>query len=480
MVNKEDRFNNKRFKEVLAKYEAGQDNLDSLFFDVDDIMDIAEYYNYKADVDNARKAVAFAAHLYPTSPMVLILQARMALFSDFDIDKARHYAQLIEQQGCEDMEYFYLKAEMLLFEDYIYEADSYLESKIPLLDGEDLEDFYLDVAFIFLDYRLPEYAKAWLDRSNEKDDPDYLEAEGRIAFLMEDYDKCETIFKKLLENEPFAVPLWNTLSSAQFLNGRLVESIDSSEYAIAISPNNPEALLNKARCLSTAYRFSEAAEFYERYLTQVPNDSSVRAMYGVALIAYGKYDEALSNLYQAKDTCTDKSLIPEIVKQLVFVLSKKGQTDEAFAVVDEAEKNGHIDHLDRLLNEGRLFLDIKEKERAGDRFVEAILESKHSMGIYMEVAIAYYVNDAFFETIKTLTSALFYNPREKRGYAYLADSYRQYGMKQEFLDTLKLACENNPLEVKEVMCDMFPIDMDPRDFYDYALKKFNGDKPADE
>ena len=56
------------------------------------------------------------------------------------------------------MEYFYLKAEMLLFEDYIYEADSYLESKIPLLDGEDLEDFYLDVAFIFLDYRLPEYA----------------------------------------------------------------------------------------------------------------------------------------------------------------------------------------------------------------------------------------------------------------------------------------------------------------------------------
>ena len=327
MVNKEDRFNNKRFKEVLAKYEAGQDNLDSLFFDVDDIMDIAEYYNYKADVDNARKAVAFAAHLYPTSPMVLILQARMALFSDFDIDKARHYAQLIEQQGCEDMEYFYLKAEMLLFEDYIYEADSYLESKIPLLDGEDLEDFYLDVAFIFLDYRLPEYAKAWLDRSNEKDDPDYLEAEGRIAFLMEDYDKCETIFKKLLENEPFAVPLWNTLASAQFLNGRLVESIDSSEYAIAISPNNPEALLNKARCLSTAYRFSEAAEFYERYLTQVPNDSSVRAMYGVALIAYGKYDEALSNLYQAKDTCTDKSLIPEIVKQLVFVLSKKGQTD---------------------------------------------------------------------------------------------------------------------------------------------------------
>ena len=380
--------------------------------------------------------------------MVLILQARMALFSDFDIDKARHYAQLIEQQGCEDMEYFYLKAEMLLFEDYIYEADSYLESKIPLLDGEDLEDFYLDVAFIFLDYRLPEYAKAWLDRSNEKDDPDYLEAEGRIAFLMEDYDKCETIFKKLLENEPFAVTLWNTLASAQFLNGRLVESIDSSEY--------------------------------ERYLTQVPNDSSVRAMYAVALIAYGKYDEALSNLYQAKDTCTDKSLIPEIVKQLVFVLSKKGQTDEAFAVVDEAEKNGHIDHLDRLLNEGRLFLDIKEKERAGDRFVEAILESKHSMGIYMEVAIAYYVNDAFLETIKTLTSALFYNPHEKRGYSYLADSYRQYGMKQEFLDTLKLACENNPLEVKEVMCDMFPIDMDPRDFYDYALKKFNGDKPADE
>ena len=45
MTNSEQRFNSKEFKEVLGKYEAAQDNLDGIFMDVDDILDIAEYYN---------------------------------------------------------------------------------------------------------------------------------------------------------------------------------------------------------------------------------------------------------------------------------------------------------------------------------------------------------------------------------------------------------------------------------------------------
>ena len=341
-----------------------------------------------------------------------------------DIEKARYYAQLIEQQGCEDLEYFYLKAEMMLYEDYVFEADSYLQSKIPLLDGEDLDDFYLDVPFIFLDYRLPEIAKRWLERSSEKDDPDYMEAEGRIALLMEDYDKCETIFKKLLENEPFSVTLWNVLAQAQFFNGRLVDSIDSSEYAIAINPNNAEALLNKARCLSTMFRFSAATEYYERYLKLNPNDSAVRSLYAVSLIACGKFDEAVNNLFEAKNCCTDMSLMPEIVKQLAFVLPKQGRGVEALALIDDAEKQGHINRVDRLLNEGRLFLDMKEKKRAADCFLEAILASKHDLNAYMDVAIAYYVNEEFFDTINTLKAAMSYHCNTKRGYAYLADSYR--------------------------------------------------------
>ena len=473
MTNSEQRFNSKEFKEVLGKYEAAQDNLDGIFMDVDDILDIAEYYNSKGDMDAAEKASDFAALLYPHSTAVLALLARMAIFRHNDLEKAKSYVRQIEaeEEGDDDMEYFYLKAEIMIAEDNIDEADQYLESKMALLDGDDLADFLLDVPELFLDYRLPELAAKWLARSDEKESFDYKEIEGRIAFQNEDYKKSEQIFKELLEDEPFSPSLWNTIATSQFMNGHVPESIESSEYAIAINPDDAEALASKARGLAMVNRFAEAADFYRRYLRQYPKDIYIRLLYSVVLIALNEYDKALHNLYYAlHNNSSDKNLTADITKEIAYVLIQKGRHREALRMLDDAKKNGDIDHLTHMLAEGRVLIALRQKQEAADCFTDAIINSRHSMFTYIEVAMTYYENEMFEETYQTLLNALAHNPEERRGLAYLADCCRMTGRHEEYLKVLQLACKYNPLEVKEVLGSLFPKDIDPKDYFTYASK----------
>ena len=44
---------------------------------------------------------------------------------------------------------------------------------------------------------------------------------------------------------------------------------------------------------------------------------------------------------------------------------------------------------------------------------------------------------------------------------------------EEFLYYLKEACERNPEEAKAILGEYFPEDLNPKDYYNYALKHLN-------
>lgn len=468
MTNNEERFNSKEFKEVLGKYENARDRLDGVFFDVDDIVDIAEYYLYRNNLKEAENVTAYAATLYPHSVLVLSMQARMAMFYYNDIGKARELVKKIEAEDCEDMEYYYLRAEIMINDDKINEADKFLESKIAMLDGDDLADFFIEVPNIFIDNNLPELAQKWLERSDEKDDPDYKEIEARIAFQTANYDKAERLLKGLLENSPFSASLWKMLAATQFVGGNVADSVESCEYAIAIDPSDVEAIGNKARALSTLARFNEAMVFYERYLKQVPHDAPMRVMYAIALAGVGDNEGALKNLYMAKTDCTDRDTLSDISSQIIYVLSIMGKYDEALVFLGNSEKHGDITRTARLLSEGRIRLDMGETQKAADCFAEAFICSRNDMDTYIQTAMAYFDKGGVQQAIHTLLAGVTINPDTKRGYSYLADCYRLTGEKEKFIDAMAMAVKYNPVELVEVLGTHFPAGMSVYDYINYA------------
>ena len=297
MDNNKKYFDSPEFGRLLQRYERSLQMGKDEYFESDELSDIAEYYYDKKDKPRAEYVLDYAMRLHPGAVLPLVFKARIALIDEKDIEKARYYASLISDAY--DIDCLYLKAEILIAEDKPEEANSFLRNAMDNIDEDDVPDFVLDVATIFIDYGLPDISAEWLAMSDEDDLQDYREIKARIAFAKGDYEQSEQLFEQLLDEDPYSGRYWNSLASTQFMGNRINDSITSSEYSIAINPNDEEALLNKANGLFSLGNFNEALKFYERFHQLCPDEGAATMFIGNCLLNIGQTEKALQYYKEA-------------------------------------------------------------------------------------------------------------------------------------------------------------------------------------
>ena len=268
MEKKENYFNSPEFQETLHRYESSLQEDHPEYFGSDELSDIAEYYYDSGKRKEAVDVLDYAIQLHPGAAMPLVFKGRIALIDNKDIDTAQHYSDMISDQL--DLDCLYLQAEIMITRGNVEEADNFLNNAMHQIDEDDVPDYVLDIATIFIDYNQPDIAAKWLAMSDEDDLLDYREVKARIAFAKGDYEQSEQIFEQLLDEDPYSGKYWNSLAVTQLMSNRINDSITSSEYSIAIDPEDEEALLNKANGLFSLGNFTEAMDYYQRFLKLCP------------------------------------------------------------------------------------------------------------------------------------------------------------------------------------------------------------------
>ena len=256
-------YKSEKFKNILRKYEEGGEQAFSSFLDSEELTDIAEYYHLKGNVEKATEAALYALQIYPGAVSPLAFLSRFALLTENNPEKAEELAEEIIDKT--DPEYFYLKAEILLASGKTEEADLYLHDCLESTDEEDKEDFIIDVATLFADYDEDRKTEEWLNISNMKESSPFREIQARLLNIRGKYEESEKILNELLDENPYSGIYWNSLAQNQFLRNNFQESVTSSEYSIAINPDDDEALLNKANSLYSLGNYKDAIEYYNKY-----------------------------------------------------------------------------------------------------------------------------------------------------------------------------------------------------------------------
>ena len=332
-LNTEDKyFESNEFKVLLQRYEQAEAEGKSVYMEPDELSDIAEYYYQKGNIEAARQAVGYALQLFPDATEPLAFRARLALLVDNDISQARQFAEQIADKS--DLEYHYLVAEIMLADNKADEAGDYLKQHYDeLYDQTDKDDYPIDVANLFADYDQYEKAARWLRLTNDTEATDYKELKGRIAIQLGHYDESERIFNQLIDDNPYATPYWNRLATTQFLQNNIHDSIQSSEFSIAINPDNDEAILNKANGLFSLGNIEEAADYYHRFSLLCPDDEAGPMFEGICRLNMGQNEEAVALLRQAERLAPEDSEYRfDIYQELAFALSQAGHTDEALEI----------------------------------------------------------------------------------------------------------------------------------------------------
>ena len=150
------------------------------------------------------------------------------------------------------------------------QADIQMEQCYEDTEEAERDGVAIDTANLFFDYEQYDYCEKWLNKCHDKSTVSYRSLQARLAWFKGNHDEFQQLINKFIDEDPFCCDYWNNLASSQFLNNEFTKSIESCEYSLAIEPDNSQALLLKANCLSALTNFEEAAHYYELYAEQTP------------------------------------------------------------------------------------------------------------------------------------------------------------------------------------------------------------------
>lgn len=429
-------FDSEEFRTILNNYEESVTSEHSTYMDVDDLTDIADFYHFTGKDQQADDAITLALSLYPNATLPNVFKARQALTTG-DIDTAQECVAQIE--NTDDPEYHYIQAELLLAQDKVEEADNYLRQYFNTVPPDEYQDFVMDVANIYSDYGLNDKAFEWMMRTKGDNSKDFQELMARTLFGVGKYQDSARIFNELLDKDPYSKRYWNALACAQYMYEDYNGSVTSSEYAIAIDPNDQEAILNKANALNRLGNYEKAIHYYNRYLNI---DSS------------------------------DPLVLPQIYQELAFAYSALHHAEEALYYIEKT-KELDCNHIDMLVLEGHVLLENDYVHEAEEAFRNAINRSNNDPDIIIRIIVSLYDNKyvkASYEMFKKFFS-LFDDKDDLQGYSYMALCCWDLGYTEEFLMYLRIATERNPREARIVLSHLFPEDMAAKDYYHYMYQK---------
>lgn len=458
-------YNSRKFRDLLARYEHEAQSGGTFYMDADDLTDIAEFYQAKGMSAKALAAIAKAQEIFPDADAPKIFLSRFALMEHGDTAKARQIADTVGDKS--DVEYVLLMAEIMLVEGNDYEAEQLLRHKLKELgDDDDQNQFRLDVAGLYVDYNLYDMASAWLkEYTDDEGDPYYKELRAQVLMADGHYDESEQLLNDLLNEDPFSTDNWNSLAQSQFMHNNIKQSIDSSDFSLAIDPDNVDALVNKANALFTLGNYDDAYKYYLRFSQLEPDNPLAELFTGLSLINMQRDEDGLEHLLRALDLSdtTDRHL-PELYQEIALTLCELKRTAEAHRYLDQAKRAG-LDDAGLYITRGHVLLAEDKREEAWEMFHKALKKTNFSIDTFKQIAVTY-VECGYVDLGSRLISSMIAAGVDDwpEGYAYLA---RCGFFKKDWkmmADNVEKVCSTNPQTAQSVLSDLFPEGTPPEDY----------------
>lgn len=490
----------KEFKDLLAKYQQASLNGEDIFFDEDDLLDIAEYYHIKGDADEAEKATDYMLRIFPGNTKALVFKARRAVIMG-DVDKAEYYSDLIT--GDETTDVAYLRAEIMVCREKTRKADRYLKKHYEALPEENYDgetsslniydddeedddvitrsDYALDIALMFCDHGEFDLSQKWLKRVKDpelKDTGDYLEIKAILLTVQEKFKEAEPIWNKYIDLDAYSSRAWLQLAQCQFHTGQSQEAIQSAEYAIAIAQDVPEAYVVKGNALFSLGDYEGALECFKKVLKLSPNDIQGELVISSMLFTMRRYEEGYEHIVNAISLMEDDDFndIPEIMqndiyKQAAYLCTAMGKKEEAMQYADKILLNGLDEEKSKLLKAG-IYLENRQDTTAFEILSEVLKDSGHDPKMYITVGCLL-IDSGLMETGYNMLTQT-YNILDKNdidcnfGYERLAYAALIIGKYDDFLAALEKSIIYNPTETVTIFSSLFPENMPISEYLEYA------------
>ena len=471
-------YQSRHFLRLLHRYEKAISEGHVPYLEADELTDIAEYYMTGKQDAKANQAIKAALDMHPDSVDPQIFLARQRMFYG-KLDEARSIIDGITEQ--DDCEVIYIRAELLIKEGRPDKASDFLQQQLPQMQ-DSLDTYLYDCTSIFMDYDQWDFAQEWLEQLQDSfpTHPRLPIMEAEIQMGLDDYESAYAQLKAILEEEPFNSEAWNLLAETCVTLEKFPEAQEAADYALAINPEDSNALLMKANAFMQAGEMAEAIEQYKKYLTYQPDDLSVQISLAICLSSEERYKEVLSELSKAELNALElpekKAELSQIYQLMAFAQSRLNKHSEAIYFIKKAWDYCERDQRWRCaMTEGDIRLQAGETKKAEDVFANALEECPDKGETLFNIALSYSnagYNDVAIDLLEDVWT-LYGNEEGKFVVPYIANCFLRKNDTENFLTYLKLALSCDREATQMLFHERFP-GIAPEDYYAYAFKEAYG------
>ena len=287
-------------EQLVVRYESMVREGRSEYFDINELMLVADYYMDNGQPGKSMEALNYAAQLYP---------------DDIDVQLSRCEAMLSQGRGLEamelldslpdqnDREVMFMRATVCLHEQFFDEADRVLRA-LSEEEGNS-KDVLLDIAFLYLDSGMPEEAYKWAfplfdDYSDDWEVRDFM---LQYAYNTQNYDQAIGLINKNLDENPYRVRDWLDLARCYISLDMPEKAFEAIDFALAVNGENVTALQLRMLCFLKIEEYRKAMDVGKKLIGLAPK--SVNTYQNVASCAMDleEFDEAIHYLDMGLREC---------------------------------------------------------------------------------------------------------------------------------------------------------------------------------
>ena len=256
----------KEFEELRNRFEATLKKGGNDYFDVDDLIDLIDWYIYEERDADAEAAIEYALRFYPSNDDIQLMKARLCLCVN-DFDGAAAIVKALPQT-CDSPDYSLIMAELLLREGKADKAETLYER--ALIVSGDSPEAYASAINAFTTYGNLPIAEEWMKRALRRwpDETAVIEAASLCSSLLDHHDEAIAYANRLVDADPYSIRAWGLLGDVCHDAGKFDDALEAYGYLLAIRPDYHIIDQNIADCHYAHGEWESARDLYARALEE--------------------------------------------------------------------------------------------------------------------------------------------------------------------------------------------------------------------
>lgn len=283
---------------IIDRFENTLQNNRHQYFDVEEFVEIIEYYLDNYDFNNVLNAIKYAYNQHPNAYEIQKKEAEIYVLTN----KPNKALKILNVLGATNFDTELLKASAHLINANNDLYKKYIEFCITE-SREQTFDFVYKIAISYLSLnKWHDIAIKFLLESY-KISPDNTFVLNDIAIIydrIKDHKKAIIYYKKYIDTDPFDETAWFNLASVYENELNYKKAIEAYEFSITINPRYQPAYLNIASIYIASDEFNKAIDVYKDFLNYSEHKHEIYCLMGECYERNANYDEAY--------TCYTKAL----------------------------------------------------------------------------------------------------------------------------------------------------------------------------